>query len=148
MYTFSDFLKILEEMILFFSEAAAVEMQKLHAVGKERLSFLEDCMKKEQVMILKLRGFDRKRESIQEALGYKGFSLKQVSAACSPQERELLLPLMEQLDQNVLLFTNTLDNARSLMEVSLHKVNTALSQGYTQMGVPAISTTPFTNHTI
>lgn len=128
MGAFQNFLDILEEMAVFFSEAASVEMLKINAVKKNRITYLEDCMKKEQVMIMKLRSFDKKRESIQADLGYGGLSLKQIGAVCSLEERARLMPVTDRLDSEVRLFCNTLDNARKLMEVNLHKVNSSLAQ--------------------
>ena len=128
MTTFQGFINIIEEMILFFSQATAVEMQKLKAVEKNRISLLEDFMKKEQVMNMKLRAFDKRRDILQTELGYEKLSLREILEKSSPEEKKLLTPLIEQLESEVNLFSNTLDSAGKLMEVNLHKINASMSQ--------------------
>ena len=67
---FSNFIKLLNDYIALFDALIEVEQEKLIAAKKNRVTFVEEAMKKEQVFILKLRGFDKKREQLQQKLGF------------------------------------------------------------------------------
>lgn len=155
MHNFSDFVKILTEMTDFFTESADIERQKLKAAQKKRITFLEDYMKKEQVMILKVRGFDKLREDIQRDLGFEGLSLKQITERCSEEERKILIPLSENLNQQVKLFRDTCDSVKETLELNLHTVTAILNQNkiqasnaYSNENTVNPSSGSFTNHTI
>ena len=59
MNDFTDFKKIIEELIALFDHLIPIEQEKLDAAIKNRVTFVEDCMHKEQAAVLQLRG-DRK----------------------------------------------------------------------------------------
>ena len=69
MNDFSAFIEIIEEFIQLFDELIPVEQEKLDAAIKNRITFVEECMNKEQAAVLKLRGLEQKRENAKKALG-------------------------------------------------------------------------------
>jgi hypothetical protein len=155
MHDISDFIKLIQEQIEFFTDATIIEEQKLKAAKKNRITFIEDAMKKEQAMILKLRGFDKKREEIQADLGFEKLSFSEIIESCDEEKKNLLIPLMNQLNAKVLLFRNTCESAKSIMEINLHTINNLLAQtentpdnGYSKKGVPNSSKKNFTNRMI
>lgn len=70
MSNLSDFIKNLEEIIVFLTELTALETEKLGAVTSKNIQLLEECMKKEQAQILRLRGLENKRIKILTDLGF------------------------------------------------------------------------------
>ena len=75
---FSNFSKLIEEFIEFFEELIPVEQEKLDAAVKNRVSFVEECMHKEQAAVLRLRGLEQKREKEQERLNLAGCTFRQI----------------------------------------------------------------------
>ena len=65
MNDFTDFKKIIEELIALFDHLIPIEQEKLDAAIKNRVTFVEDCMHKEQAAVLQLRGLEQKREAEQ-----------------------------------------------------------------------------------
>ena len=63
MNDFTDFKKIIEELIALFDHLIPIEQEKLDAAIKNRVTFVEDCMHKEQAAVLQLRGLEQKREA-------------------------------------------------------------------------------------
>ncbi|MEF9941573.1 MAG: flagellar export chaperone FlgN [Lachnospiraceae bacterium] len=155
MYNISDFIKNIKEQIAFFTNAIAVEQTKLDAAEKNRVSFVEDCMKKEQVMILKLRGFDKKRDEIQASLGFKDYTFQQIIDASDEEQAAQLTPLFQELNAQVTMFRNTCDSAKAVLELNLHTVNSVLAQmqqasdnSYSAKGETKKDQKHFTNRTI
>ena len=146
MHSFADFITIIEEQIKFFLEAVIVEQEKLDAVQKNRVTFVEDCMKKEQAMVLKLRGFDKNREEIQADLGFTGLSLQRIIELCDEDKKSQLLPLANQLKTQVSLFRSISESANTAIEVNLHTIDKMIQ--YSKTGETKYQKTTFTNQTI
>ncbi len=90
---------------------------------------------------MKLRGLDKKRESIQKDLGWESMSFKEILSQVNDVERERLKPLFDRLAQATQQFTATKDSAQKALEVSLHHIDTMLkrkaaeeSSAYTSKG--------------
>ncbi|MEG0108610.1 MAG: hypothetical protein RR705_07140 [Lachnospiraceae bacterium] len=151
----SSFISILKGLVGLFKDAVLLEQEKLDAAAKNRVTFVEDCMKQEQAVILKLRGFDRNREEQQAALGFKDLSFQQILAACSEEEKELLSPLFTELNEQVSLFQEISNSAKKMIEINLHNIEVLLAQkqndtlcSYTESGIPADKNKHYTNRTI
>ena len=67
-----EYLTLLENLGGKLEELTDLERTKALAVGRSDLEELEECMKREQVMSLSLRGLDQKREKLLAALGLTG----------------------------------------------------------------------------
>lgn len=155
MHSFSDFVTVIEQLITFSEELTAIESKKLEAATKNRISFVEDCMKDEQAATLRLRGLDRKRETIQTDLGWEGWTFKQILSQTEDEKRAVLEPLFIQLNDRMVILKNTCDSASQIIQVNLHKINNAIQEqqhaksgGYTPDGVPKSPERHLTNKKI
>lgn len=70
MNDFTDFITTIRDFIQLFDSLNRIEQEKLDAALKNRVSFVEDCMKKEQAAILRMRGLEQKREEAQKQARY------------------------------------------------------------------------------
>lgn len=122
----NDFIAVIEDLIRLFQDLIKIEQAKLDAAKKNRITFVEDCMNKEQAAILKLRGLDKKRETCQEQLGYKGYTFKQILSETPEAEQASLRELFDTLSLHVRQFQDVNDCARSMIEINLHKINKAI----------------------
>ena len=64
-----ELLKILEDTTRFLQEISIVEEEKFQAAMKNHILTLEDCIKKEQALVLRSKGLDLKRTAVQKAMG-------------------------------------------------------------------------------
>ena len=108
-----EFIAILEDLIHLFQDMIQIEQDKLVAAQKDRITFVEDCMNKEQAAILKLKGLEKKRETCQERLGYKGCTFRQILSKVSGDDYTQLNYLFEGLSEHVRLFQDINNSARS-----------------------------------
>ncbi len=141
MHDLNDFKAVVGDLITLLEEFNEIETAKLDAIQKNRVTFVEENMKKEQAGIMKLRGLDKKRESIQKDLGWESMSFKEILSQVNDVEREGLKPLFDRLAQATQQFTATKDSAQKALEVSLHHIDTMLkrkaaeeSSAYTSKG--------------
>lgn len=123
----NDFISVIEDLILLFKELIQIEKTKLEAAGKNRITHIEDCMNMEQAAILKLRGLEKKRETVQERMGFKGYTFKQILSETTGEDQERLKMLFDTLSRQVRQFQDTNESARSMIEMNLHMINKAIN---------------------
>lgn len=127
MTAINDFIKIIVELIQFFDELIQTENEKLEAISKNNVFKLEDCMKKEQVSILKLKGLDKKRESIQSDLSFDNLSFREILSRLDISEKSKLNPLFRQLEEKVHFYNNISQSAKTAIEVNIHTIDKKIS---------------------
>ena len=64
-----QFVQVIKEMISLFEGFLPLEQEKLKAVQENKLTVLEDCMTREQAVVLKLRGLEKKTRNRAERNG-------------------------------------------------------------------------------
>ena len=83
---------------------------------------VEECIKREQVMSLTLRGYDQKRDIMLADLGLKGITLDQLEQH-SPDEFQLeTKAVVEDLRRQYKLFQAASTVARDTLEVNLRAI--------------------------
>ena len=75
---FESFCQLLQEYIDLFDHLIQIEEEKIEAVNKNQITFVENCMNHEQAAVLKLRGLELQREKSLEELGCSGLSFRQI----------------------------------------------------------------------
>lgn len=128
MADFSNFIKIIEEFIDFFDNLIPIEQEKLEAAIKNRVSFVEECMHKEQAAVLRLRGLEQKREREQENLGMKDYTFRQILEKVPAEVSSVLKPLFDRMSEQVTQFQSISDSAKDIIEVNLHVIQSSLAE--------------------
>ena len=72
----TDYLKLLRQLTGIVEQLAEVERQKAGAASRGDVAGVDECMKREQVLSLSLRGIDQKRDKMIEQLGLRGVPLR------------------------------------------------------------------------
>lgn len=128
MTTIIDFHNIVIHLIELLEALIAIEKEKLEAVTSKNLDTLNNCIKNEQVLVLKLKGFDKKREQILSTLGYHGLSYKEIIARLPAEQKEESIKLFTTLQQATDEFHAINDSVKIALDVNLHVINTTLSK--------------------
>ncbi len=153
MEQFESFRELIQEYIDLFNHLIQVEEEKIEAVHKNQITFVENCMNHEQAAVLKLRGLELQREKALEELGCAGLSFRQIIEK-RPDFSSSLLPLFNQLAEHVQTFRSLSDSAKDLIEVNLHVINSALNdvrpnaQTYTPSGDDQNNSKHFTSRSV
>lgn len=128
MKDFSGFIAVIQELIALFGDLIPVEQEKLDAAIKNRVSFVEECMHKEQAFVLQLKGLEQKREAQQKLLGLEDYSFRQILEQIPAETAAVLTPLFDQLAAQIRLFQSINASAKDIIEVNLHVINSALAK--------------------
>lgn len=156
MSEYTDFIKLIEEFIRFFDDLIPLEQEKLDAAVKNRVSFIEECMHKEQAAVLRLRGLEQKREKAQEQLGMKDCTFRQILEKAPDDVASVLKPLFDQMSGQVRTLRSLSDNSKDAIETNLHIIQSSLAgkapgrETYSASGVKTDNDKPnhFTSRTV
>ena len=144
------FKDIMNQYISLFDALIEVQKNKIDAINKDQITFVEDCMNKEQAAILKMRGLDLHREEIMKKLDCESLTFRQIIDKYGSESTDLL-PLYEKLSSKIQLFKSLSENAKDLIEVNLHIINSVLdnnkntSSPYSQDGIQSGTEKHFTS---
>lgn len=122
MTSWQDYLAFLGSLSKTLEELTQVEQEKNAAAAQGDLIGVEDCMKREQVLSLTLRGYDQKRDRMLADLGLQGVPLRELQRH-SP--KELLMETksaVELLRSRYALFQAASEAARVTLEVNLRAI--------------------------
>ena len=120
--TWQDYLKLMRDLTAALETLTQVERDKNDAASQGDLPRVEECMKREQVMSLSLRGFDQRRDKLLGELGLKGITLGQLEEH-SPDELQLETKrVVEELRRQYALFQNASQVARDTLEINLRAI--------------------------
>ena len=86
---YTEFISLIHDFIDLFRSLTTVEQQKLDAAVANDLSILEDCMKKEQAFVLRLRGLEQQRDTLLRKLKMKDLKFREILSRV-PDENSLL----------------------------------------------------------
>lgn len=117
-----EFKKVIEEMIGLFEGLTAVERRKVEASKRNDVAAIEECMKKEQAAVMKLKGLDRQREQAARDNGWEGKSFREI-LEMDPENRRELGTLFDALTDKLHIFQECLGDAAGIISVNLHLVN-------------------------
>lgn len=115
----------------------ALEQEKIQAVQAGNLEALDECMKREQVATLDLRGREQKRIQLLKQLGLEQVSLRDLPTHCSPQDRGQAAQLSEQVLRSYQVLSSAQQAARTLMESNLRHIQKELDRRQAAKQAPA-----------
>ena len=151
MENYVNFISLIKELIELFDALIAVEQKKLDSVVNNNISVVEECMKKEQAFVLRLRGLEQQRESIQSAMGMQGMAFREILTKVPQEILDELAPLFQELSEKVRAFQSVNDNAKDAIQVNLYQIQSVLdpsfdgSRFYSASRAKAPEETHFTN---
>lgn len=122
MAQWQDLLKLLRELTGSLETLAQVERDKNEAACQGDLAGVEECMKREQVMSLTLRGYDQRRDKLLAQLGLAGTTLSQLEDRSPDQLQLETKAVVEQLRRQYKLFQGASQVARNTLEINLRGI--------------------------
>ncbi len=123
---FRDYLSLLEEMGRELDALCGVESRKLAAVQAGDLEALDACMKQEQAAALSLRGRERHRQQMLQALGLENVPLRELPQRCPPEDKARTEALAQQILRSYEVLSSAQGASRSLMESALRQIQNKL----------------------
>lgn len=143
-----DFINNVKELIALFQQMIPLEQQKLEAARDDNMIVIEDCMIKEQASVLRLKGLENEREKLQEQLGVKGKTFRQILERF-PEEAGELQPLFSELTAQIKMFGEINEGANTLLRTNIFRIENAIREKeggiYSATGSPMQGEQHFTN---
>ena len=118
---YTEFISLIHDFIDLFRSLTTVEQQKLDAAVANDLSILEDCMKKEQAFVLRLRGLEQQRDTLQGKLKMKDLKFREILSRVPDEVKEELTPLFQELSEKVRIFQSINASAQDAISVNFHE---------------------------
>lgn len=119
---------LLIEMTDFFQKFLPLEKEKLKAAENKQVTFVEECMTKEQAMILKLRGYEKQREDILKKAGLEGKTLSEITQMLSGEEKVQMEAVTEAFSRSVREFHSVNEEALKLIQLNLRELDAVLTE--------------------
>ncbi|WP_373263675.1 flagellar export chaperone FlgN [Hungatella hathewayi] len=120
-HTISALIDVVREITDLENEKASIASSGHHVL-------IDECIKKEQACILKLRGLEHKRMRAAEPLGWKDLTFRQILEQCEDSEAESLQPLFSELDNRIDQLLNARDSADRIIRSRLQEMELLLSR--------------------
>ena len=122
MADWQDYLKLLGGLSRTLEQLTQVEQEKNVAASQGNLPGVEECMKREQVISLTLRGYDQKRDKLLTELGLQGVTLSQMEDHSPPELQLETKRAVEELRRKYTLFQAASQVARNTLEINLREI--------------------------
>lgn len=123
-----ELLKVLDDTTKFLRDISAVEEEKFQAAIKNQILTLEDCIKKEQALLLRSKGLELKRAAVQKAMGAETLTLRQIIEAADATDKAPLQTAFTELEKALTSYQEIYHRAKTAIEVNLHRVNVQLEK--------------------
>ena len=110
-------------------------------------------MKREQAVVLKLRGLEQKREKVLKENGWEGKTFRQI-IELAPQEKQFAYKqLLERLENSISLFQNANESALDTIRIHQREIEKVIKHKdadgvYNQEGNSAVPKRPMTNRRV
>ena len=137
-------LKLLRDLTAVLEELTSLEQHNTQCVIQGQRGEVEACMKQEQILSLKLRGFDKKRAALLDALDLRNVPLRDLMDHCpkgtEKESKETVTALLRQYS----IFQAASQVARNTLECNLHMIEKILEENHvpvpSQNSIPGGST--------
>ena len=126
MAVFSDYLRLLDELVPCLDELTGIQQAKLDAVRAGDLDGLNRQMQREQALSLRLKGYERRQSALLDALGLSGVPLLQLPGRCPGELREQTQRTVQRLRDRSQALRSAQETARTLMEGQLREIQREL----------------------
>ncbi|MDF2948240.1 MAG: hypothetical protein K0R07_250 [Sedimentibacter sp.] len=121
-----ELIELLKESAEVYKQFLELEYKKYDIVIKNDVISLDDIVSKEQVVFLKMRGLEQKREKLIVSFGMNGKTFKEIID--NQDEDENLLSEYQKLKSIISEVKKISSLCKTLIEVRLHRLDKAMSQ--------------------
>ena len=116
------YLALMEKLGATLEQLSELEKAKTRAVSKGDLPGVEECMKKEQVISLSLRGMDQKRDKMLAEMGLAGVHLRDLAAHAPKELYQETKAAAEKLRQQYEMYQASSKVAMDTLECNLRAI--------------------------
>ncbi|MEY8426318.1 flagellar export chaperone FlgN [Lachnospiraceae bacterium 46-15] len=127
-HSFEDFTAVIQSLNKVTDKITLIEREKAAAAADRKHEILDNCIQEEQAVLLKLRGLEQKRSRLMEGLGWKDLTFRQLLERISPEQREILSPLFDELNGKLKALTSAKEDADRMILTRVRELEIFLSR--------------------
>ncbi|NCC86417.1 MAG: hypothetical protein EOM05_00925 [Clostridia bacterium] len=122
------FYDLMQQYLVFYKEFLEFETKKLDDVANNRIDIMDEHVKKEEVFLLKSRGFEVKREEFLKNVGLENMSMSEVIKTSPEESRGQMSDAFSELSDIVLDLKEINSRCNSMIELRLHRIEKTLNR--------------------
>ena len=126
--SYQDLFEFLDKLGDKLDELTELQKEKTRAVRLDDLLAVNECMKKEQVLSLSLRGMEIQREKLLRELGLEKFPLSAMAERCPPEVRAEARRAAQRLRDRYMIYKSAAQTSRSALEINLHQLEKMIEE--------------------
>lgn len=120
--------KLFDDFSDIFDQLSGLQQEKIQAVRQDDLQALEHCMQREQVISLQLRGMQRKKDTVHQALGLENIPLGAIPDHLSAADRAQIAPAISRFKTAYEIYNSAAAASRAALETTLQEIDRALEK--------------------
>lgn len=105
-----------------------IEQRKTTAVCNDDLSLLNECMKQEQALTMKLRGYEKQQQKMHNYMGLRDVALSEIKEYVPQESRLEMKQTSDELRRQYELFSSAFKVARNMLECNLYQVQQVITE--------------------
>ena len=122
MTAFEEFCKTLRHLSDVVEKLTQIENEKATAAAQKQHSIIDPLLRKEQPLVLSLRGTENQRTEQAAALGWVGLTFRQILDTEDAVQRETLSPLFAELLEKTDCLKQTREASDRMIRVCLREL--------------------------
>ncbi len=122
MTALEEFLGTLRQLSDVVEKLAHIEDEKATAAAEKQHDALDPLMRREQPLILSLRGLEKQRMEQAAALGWDGLTFRQIMDTADPEQKEALSPIFTELRERTDRLKKNRDTSDRMLRVRLREL--------------------------
>jgi hypothetical protein len=119
----NSYFQILQSYISLLQEMYSLENDKLNAIAINDVDALDKFMKDEQVLAMKLKNLDIKRQKKQDELGFGNSTITEIMTQISEEDKEKLSKIYTSLNSTLSDVKKAIDCGNKYIELHLYALN-------------------------
>jgi len=127
MENYEAFKKIMQEYNTVLDRLLVLENSKTGIIASGKTSDLDDCMRKEEAEMLRMKGLDRKREKLLKENGLEGKTFREIVDLQAAAQKSELQPLCNQMQEKTERMQKLSASIASMMEARLVSIDRAIA---------------------
>lgn len=120
--------KLFYDFSELFEQLNGLQQEKIQAARQDDLDALNHCMQREQAISLQIRGMQRKKDQLHQALGLEHVSLRELPNHLPAADRAQIAPAIERFQTTYEIYSSAAAASRAVLETILLEIERALDE--------------------
>ena len=128
MTVLEEFCKTLHQLTDILEQLSQIEDKKAIAAAEKQHKLIDPLLRREQPLVLSLRGLEKQRAEQAAALGWEGLTFRQILEVADAEQKETLTPLFTELQEKTERLKRTQETSDRMIRVCLRELEFITAQ--------------------